>query len=323
MTSIPISDTSPEHLNLLHDNEALVLRPRQDNDADADADANALSASFATSCPVDLDCSVTDEDDEEDDERGEFELFPRLPFELREMIWEDAVDKYNSTVVSVAVQQVIKHNCLWPRKIEEPFISYCIPTLLQVNQQARQVTLKTYTPLFGPALGNKPFYMDVTKDVLFFKALDAPDILLKKIAANKKYKNYDYNEQKIRYVVVGGYGNRESVDVLDDIFYCNLIGPDMLVFEKPGGSLTRSERRELCRDQARLTRKWLAMVDDEDETKASSPQIKMMTARQMSNRKVEHLYQSSISQKLIFIGTLEESWLKCHSSIHSPVASAP
>ncbi|KAG4434830.1 hypothetical protein IFR05_009701 [Cadophora sp. M221] len=101
------------------------------------------------------------------DEEKKFALFPKLPLELRTMIWKQALPGprviaiTNSTVHPQTFAETLK-----PQP-DRPKSNAVLPTLLHVNSESREITLKIYKLAFEHQL-LKPIYIDSCHDTLFF-----------------------------------------------------------------------------------------------------------------------------------------------------------
>ncbi|KAL2072985.1 hypothetical protein VTL71DRAFT_10309 [Oculimacula yallundae] len=86
-----------------------------------------------------------------------FTLFPRLPLELRNMIWEASISDPRIMVVAEHSQKRI------PR-LETKSRAAAVPSLLHTNVEARSVAVKKYIPF--AARWGKPIYFDFNHDIL-------------------------------------------------------------------------------------------------------------------------------------------------------------
>jgi hypothetical protein len=90
-----------------------------------------------------------------------FLLFPKLAYELQDMIFKFAAEDLDPNIVKIYLKDP---SAFFP----EVCLSYKVPSLLEVNRRAREVTKKIYPLAFSDNLCGKPVYFNVRKDVLYF-----------------------------------------------------------------------------------------------------------------------------------------------------------
>lgn len=93
-----------------------------------------------------------------------FTLFPKLPLELRQMIWQDYMDSERTTFLMAE------------RGERKGIIGVKIPPILHTNREAREYGLQKYTESFDRC-GNR-FYINFENDRMFFDDEHALDCYL-------------------------------------------------------------------------------------------------------------------------------------------------
>ena len=103
-----------------------------------------------------------------------FRAFPKLPMELRLMIWKLALRpgrtlKFNRHIQPRRARELWR---TWPPLRDEISVDGPFPTaLLQVNHESRQEALRCYVWFSGPWNG-KPLFINFDEDTLNFKTTD-------------------------------------------------------------------------------------------------------------------------------------------------------
>jgi hypothetical protein len=96
-----------------------------------------------------------------------FKLFPKLPIELRLVIWELALP--NAQLISIKSERgphpTEKGKVVITRDVAA---WYKVPALLHVSPEARAFAQSIYQHKFGDRLGGNGVWMDLTKDILCF-----------------------------------------------------------------------------------------------------------------------------------------------------------
>lgn len=160
-----------------------------------------------------------------DNNEASFRYFPKLPLELRLMVWEEAlpgpriipfVSKLSQKKFSTPVYGVV-----------DPKPVLLNPAMLFANQESRSVALSIYEAAFHHR-SSKPVFFNFAEDTLFFRTerdllefttsgRQSRKVLRKNIAENKKVKN----------VIIGitpgdiyipWYGYRYNTDSMCPIF---------------------------------------------------------------------------------------------------------
>jgi 2EXR family len=106
---------------------------------------------------------------------SEFHLFPKLPPEIRSIIWKCAIP--GQLAVHVIPQGVPKD----PKPARQPeeckyrlrygpggFMDYIPTVLLHICKESRSLAGKRFKPFIGGPWGNLPLYFDFVGDTLFF-----------------------------------------------------------------------------------------------------------------------------------------------------------
>jgi len=104
----------------------------------------------------------------------EFNLFPKLPIELRSVIWKLALPK--PRIITISTQTRFRPRCPFRerRSFRHPEcfkpVSNAAPIPcgdFQTSRESRDISLKVYSPAFAERLG-KPIYFDWLYDTLYF-----------------------------------------------------------------------------------------------------------------------------------------------------------
>jgi 2EXR family len=95
-----------------------------------------------------------------------FLLFPKLAFEIRDMIFKFTAEDLDSNIVKIYLSNPEDDPSNSQPEIRA---SYKVPALLKVNRQARDVTKKTYPLVFSRPLRGKRIFFNVSKDILYFE----------------------------------------------------------------------------------------------------------------------------------------------------------
>ncbi|KAF8854514.1 hypothetical protein BDZ45DRAFT_747423 [Acephala macrosclerotiorum] len=99
-----------------------------------------------------------------------FKHFPKLPIELRLVIWELALP--NAQLVSIKSERGPDPNNTGKQIITRTVAAYYkVPVLLHVSQEARFFAQSIYQHKFGDRLGGNGVWMDMTRDIMCFDDL--------------------------------------------------------------------------------------------------------------------------------------------------------
>jgi hypothetical protein len=103
----------------------------------------------------------------------EFHFFPKLPWELRVMIWEQCIWP-QVVIVKNACYEVQKQRCsdTYYLTIVKAQAQGTTPAILHVNQESRGIGLKEWTEEFQPQF-NHSIYFNWKRDTLFMENTDA------------------------------------------------------------------------------------------------------------------------------------------------------
>jgi len=99
---------------------------------------------------------------------SEFTLFPKLPKELRDEIWDIALPGPRILRVRRDASYIFHRRFLWGRSLCSIATAPIATALLHVSREARAVALRRYEPSFGGLLVTGPFYFDYERDSLMF-----------------------------------------------------------------------------------------------------------------------------------------------------------
>ena len=137
-----------------------------------------------------------------------FSLFPDLPLELRQIIWHLALPGPRAVnIASVGDQEGTQRDGRTTRKwMYGVSTSYAIPSLLQCNQESREIAKKVYAEAFTEQVGH-PVYFNFEQDLLFFNDPYAMLSFYGGRAPGFAYGGFYYDmeeiHQKVRYLAVG------------------------------------------------------------------------------------------------------------------------
>ncbi|KAE9375935.1 hypothetical protein N431DRAFT_454528 [Stipitochalara longipes BDJ] len=116
--------------------------------------------------------------DEAEQPVGEFVLFPKLPPELRNKIWELSIPGPRIVTIThdpkdMAIVEIEKveawQSPFWRAKAN----AGPVPTLLHVNKEARSFMNHKYNLFFDVQTQGRPIYFDVARDTLCFPSREA------------------------------------------------------------------------------------------------------------------------------------------------------
>jgi len=102
----------------------------------------------------------------------EFKYFMKFPVEVREMIWKEALPKYQV----VKIDNAGSHrggSSFWTHEdapFDQAFIakaSYAIPAPLHTNLESRTVAKRNYDLAFSEQLGGNPIYFNFDTDTIY------------------------------------------------------------------------------------------------------------------------------------------------------------
>ncbi len=94
----------------------------------------------------------------------EFTLFPKIPREIRDVIWAKSIPGFHIVEVYVVKRE--------PRESEglyEVRALYKVPVMLQVCQGSRRVALKLYTKILENQFGERLVYFNAALDILHLR----------------------------------------------------------------------------------------------------------------------------------------------------------
>ena len=127
-----------------------------------------------------------------------FTIFPKLPLELRLIIWSFALPDPQVVTIKKKVESA-QQEATTTFKAEA---SYCMITLLHVCRESRSVAQKHYRLSFKQHLMH-PVYIDFSKDTVYFVNCDALEAFIGQ--PWYPYVPMGLNEKKyIQYLVIGG-----------------------------------------------------------------------------------------------------------------------
>jgi hypothetical protein len=95
-----------------------------------------------------------------------FLLFPKLAYELQELIFKFAAEDLDPNIVKIYLSNPEDNPTNTQPEIRA---SYKVPALLKVNRQARDVAKKIYPLVFSHTLRGKQIFFNVSKDILYFE----------------------------------------------------------------------------------------------------------------------------------------------------------
>jgi hypothetical protein len=103
-----------------------------------------------------------------------FTLFPQSPFDIREMIWSEAIEPRTVKITIPKVEQYSNSELEYRSNRSREL--YCkpkasprqAPALLHTSHEARQIGLKPYHFSFSDRLDNKSIYFNFERDTLLF-----------------------------------------------------------------------------------------------------------------------------------------------------------
>ncbi|KAG4432880.1 hypothetical protein IFR05_011626 [Cadophora sp. M221] len=192
-------------------------------------------------------------------EEPTFTLFPKLPLELRLMIWKELVPQGRLITIKGGI---VKHEYFegWHANAY-PSNSEALNALFQACHDSRKMIQKTHTLSFHDRL-TAPIYFDFKHDVLFFK--DACS--LGKFAPRASSQGPRVNEVRdlVKTVIglvmlEGSISNLYSVTLFENL--------DTMIWEKSSGLSTRPSIKRLCVESV-LEESWKrAQVDGKARTK--------------------------------------------------------
>ncbi|KAH6720203.1 hypothetical protein BKA61DRAFT_708432 [Leptodontidium sp. MPI-SDFR-AT-0119] len=139
-----------------------------------------------------------------------FTLFPKLPLELRRMLWKFALPGPRMIRILPSVRFIVQENgkCVlnpeW-RQMQMAGSKAASPVILRVNHEARETGLSTYKLAFKGRL-SKPIYFDFAQDSLFFANEEVSNSfvwmsLSNSSAVDREYSRVDMGS--VRHIVVG------------------------------------------------------------------------------------------------------------------------
>lgn len=96
-----------------------------------------------------------------------FTLFPKLPAELRKLVWGFALP--GPKIVTIFAPKPYAYQ----NQIEA---WYKIPAMLHTCHESRVLAQKAFDRVFGKSLGGNPVYFDFNQDALFFDGVDAMEL---------------------------------------------------------------------------------------------------------------------------------------------------
>ncbi|PMD45792.1 hypothetical protein L207DRAFT_617601 [Hyaloscypha variabilis F] len=99
---------------------------------------------------------------------SEFTLFPKLPKELRDHIWDSALPGPRILKVWREYSVLVRRGRQWARLPCDIDDSRIATPLLHVSQEARAAALRRYEPAFNHLLVGGPAYFDFKRDSLLF-----------------------------------------------------------------------------------------------------------------------------------------------------------
>ncbi|KAK0100711.1 hypothetical protein ONS95_007162 [Cadophora gregata] len=94
-------------------------------------------------------------------ERGAFSLFPKLPIELRRMIWWSSCALNLPRLINISKVWLLNN---WSRLVAR----YVIPSQLRINQESRQCAQRYYDYAFGPQMNGRQIHFNFDIDALVF-----------------------------------------------------------------------------------------------------------------------------------------------------------
>jgi len=165
-------------------------------------------------------------------ENCKLDRFQELPFEIRLIIWDLALEAIDPRIIAVFQKEIEAE------RRKELKIRHQMPPLLHVNQESRTLALKAYPKFLDiPGCVLKP-----KKDVVFMQDARVPNMYDDWMHHRELHGNpYEPKvERQVRFLAVGGTDTYTSMKNIKKIGYSNL---EKLVLQKEEGGLT-SEQEE-------------------------------------------------------------------------------
>jgi hypothetical protein len=98
-----------------------------------------------------------------------FPLFPKLPSELRQIIWTLALPKPRTIMVTSRAFVTYDERMSPVRNFRAGHNAQIVPCVLHVCAESRNLGLKTYQPAFATQLRARPIYFNFQSDTLYMK----------------------------------------------------------------------------------------------------------------------------------------------------------
>jgi hypothetical protein len=98
-----------------------------------------------------------------------FTLFPKLPFELRQIIWTLALPKPRTIMVTSREFVTYNERMSPVRNYRAGHNAQTVPCVLHVCAESRSLGLKTYQLAFATQLRGRPVYFNFQSDTLYMK----------------------------------------------------------------------------------------------------------------------------------------------------------
>ncbi|KAK2627588.1 hypothetical protein QTJ16_003554 [Diplocarpon rosae] len=170
-----------------------------------------------------------------------FVLFPKLPFEIRELVFEFA--KLGPQIVTIASVLFEADQASKRELIAQAF--YNVPPLLHVNAQSRKQAKKDYELAFSRNLAGNPIYFNFKTDALLFDGEDA----LKGFLGIEKDASFQVRDISRRargkLLVLALHEFDRDSESLDWLKSCG--GPKHLVFVRRSGCINNTDSKNIIR----------------------------------------------------------------------------
>jgi hypothetical protein len=105
------------------------------------------------------------------DNYAKFTPFPKLPIELRRMVWLSAFPKQRVITITANgyKEEKKRHDSTYHHWVYRAKATYTVPSLLQVHGESRMIGQEIYRKAFGEQLGGRAIWFNFNTDILFFE----------------------------------------------------------------------------------------------------------------------------------------------------------
>ncbi|PMD42164.1 hypothetical protein L207DRAFT_580838 [Hyaloscypha variabilis F] len=154
----------------------------------------------------------------------QFKFFPKLPPEIRLMVWRHALPKPR-TITITSTDFTTRGERGWPvRNNRVSHNAQNVPCILHACPESRRLALKTYQLAFGRQLRQQPIYFNFQTDILLLADESAVKSFFGGINEFEAFGVIGDLKKKVRHLAIGGYlgcgkiwdqlGELESLQIL-------------------------------------------------------------------------------------------------------------